>query len=52
MLVTLSACSILYALFFMIIAFYNIDINRIENVISLNIQEIQDNKPDLDSEEV
>ncbi len=52
MLIGFSACSALYALFFTAIACSDIDISRVENVISLNINKIKEYNPDLSQEDL
>ena len=47
MLIAFSGCSALYAIFFTVIAFSNIDITNTENIVSLNIQKMKEYELDI-----
>jgi len=52
MIIAFSICSFLYAIFYGIIIMFNINIDHVENIISLNIQKIRnDNNIDEEIEE-
>ena len=52
MVIAFSICSFLYAIFYGIIIFFNININHVENIISLNILKMRnDNNVDEDMAE-
>jgi hypothetical protein len=52
MVIAFSICSFLYAIFYGIIIFFNININHVENIISLNILKMRnDNNIDEDMAE-
>jgi hypothetical protein len=51
MLIVFSICSILYALFYAIIGFEYININYVENIISLNMETIKKNDLSLENQE-
>ena len=51
MLIVFSICSTIYAIFYVVITFSNINISYVENIISLNIQKIKEYTPSLDNGE-
>jgi hypothetical protein len=51
MLIVFSICSILYALFYAIIGFDCININYVENILSLNMETIKKNDLSIENEE-
>ncbi len=51
MLIFFSVCSVIYALFYMVIIVSNKKINYVENVFSLNFDKIEETESDFDQEE-
>jgi hypothetical protein len=47
-----SCCSALYALFFSFVAYSGLNVNPVENIISLNIHQMKDGEVSLDKEEL
>jgi hypothetical protein len=51
MVITLSVCSFVYALFYAIIMISNTNVNYIEDIVSLNIQKLKETDFELNQED-